>query len=301
MFSLYPRIASASRAFRRIVISASLVTIACSPQSTAVTPSPAPAASAVAASSPAASTAAPTASPSAPPRVVFQAVAGVTDRDQADVKRGIDLMSSTLEKDLGGDATRLTVLMTHDGASPPPPPELSGTCCGFIGRGTVAIDVGHTDWTRPDPFLKDATHVKIAAHEYLHAWQDTLGCRIYQGPRAVAPAWIVEGISEYLAYRVVIGAGLVDPAPVRRNWIDEAQFKSSLRLAGYETAAPGQPLPYGILILANERLATKGSYRTFCDGVSSGRPWREAFAGAYGMSADAFYADFETWRAGGFR
>lgn len=239
------------------------------------------------------------------PRRVFQVDVSVTARERADVERGMDLMSAYLEKNLGGDATRpITVLITREGGSPAVPPQLSGTCCGFIGNRTIAFNVGHPAWSQTDRLLKDAYHVKIAGHEYLHAWQDTLGCRNYQQsafvPPAVSPAWIAEGVAELLTFQVVAAAGLVDHAALRQSWIADARSRSIARLDSLEEAAAGQSLPYAVLILANERLATKGSYRAFCDGVGSGRPWRDVFASVYGMTPDMFYTEFEAWRSSGF-
>lgn len=218
----------------------------------------------------------------------------------------MDLMSAYLERNLGGDATKpFTVVMTREGGSAPVPPELSGSCCGFIGSRTIAFNVGHPAWlSQNDRLLKDANHVKIAGHEYFHAWQDTLGCRYYQQsavvPPKVSPAWIVEGMAELITLRVVTSAGLADHAEIRRSWIWDALFRSTVPLDRLEQVAAGRSVPQSVLILANELLATKGSYRAFCDGVASGRPWRDVFASVYGMTPDVFYTEFEAWRRAGF-
>ena len=300
---------SPTGAFLRRLTASLLVLVAtatCVGPSPVVVPANSPAAAVPTTTASATSpSAAPTATPSVPRRA-FQVDASVTAQDRADVERGMDLMSAYIEQNLGGDATGpITVLMTREGGSPPVPPELSGSCCGLFGRNrTIAFDVGHLAWTKPDRLALDAYHVKIAGHEYLHAWQDTLGCRYYQQsavvPPAVSPAWIVEGMAEMLTFRMLTAAGLADPAALRQSWIGEAQFRSTVRLANFEQAAAGQSLPFGILILANELLATKGSYRAFCDGVGKGRAWRDVFASVYGMTPDAFYTEFEAWRTGGF-
>jgi nitroreductase len=70
-------------------------------------------------------------------------------------------------------------------------------------------------------------------------------------------------------------------------------------LASYERGVRSDA-SYSLAREAVQRLIQKtgsaGSLETFCRRVGEGTPWRDAFAQAFGVTLDAFYAEFEAAR-----
>jgi hypothetical protein len=235
--------------------------------------------------------------PPAPPTatgVTYRITGAVSASDIAEVHEGVDRASAYLRGSVGGDRTHpLTVNVTVG----------SGTeqfCCTAQGP-SFNIVTSNTAWSAPtaaapDTWTASTERKELAAHEYVHTWQYSVGgsaCMV-GGPR-----WLTEGMAESLAYRSLVTAGLIPAANM------DVFIKRQLRTARYvtlrslETSWPADVNPFAMGYLAVDRmLAANGplALRTWCTRVGRGESWPSAFSAAFGQTPEAFYASFEEFR-----
>ena len=114
------------------------------------------------------------------------------------------------------------------------------------------------------------------------------------------PRWLSEGMAESLAYRSLVGAGLIPPANMdvfTRRQLRSATYAS---LQSLESNWVGSANPFAVAYLAVDRLLAAPSplaLRTWCARVGAGEEWHSAFQAAFGESTASFYARFEQYRA----
>ncbi|GIH79831.1 hypothetical protein [Planobispora longispora] len=140
----------------------------------------------------------------------------------------------------------------------------------------------------------------IVAHEHVHNLQGQIGCRRSSDEHEWL--WLFEGMAVHLAYQAMVAEGRWKDEEaldqIRRWGVDDPQLGP---LSAYERTGAGAGDPaYALFHLATRSLVQQAgepsSLLTFCRQVARGRPWREAFAGAFGLSVEAFYARFEEER-----
>ena len=238
---------------------------------------------------------------------------GVPAEDVDVIKSGFSIGQVFLETYLGGDIAEsirkeITVKIVATGQGNQEPGG-GGACCTATtlsptGESVIRpfFDVAHPNWKNSQfPFWTVvADHYHTAFHEYTHAWQSSLGCiDIHNQPLGF---WLNEGIAEYVAYEALIARG-----DMRRGDVLNHHLSNAVR-----TGQMGRPLtafggvtsdlwPGHVGYLALERLVPQAplglrSLRVVCEEVAVGASVPAAFATAFGVSLDIFYADFEAWR-----
>jgi hypothetical protein len=162
------------------------------------------------------------------------------------------------------------------------------------------FDVKHIQWTRiggnylPFRTLSDE-HIKTASHEYIHSWQNSLGClTIHNQPLG---GWMDEGIAEYIANEAAIQHHLVKKDAVIRFML-QASEGTDEALAPLESLEHGTVWPGHIGYLAIDYLVSKApkgilSLRIICEQVGQGVPVEDAFNSAFGISKQDFYKEFQ--------
>lgn len=146
-------------------------------------------------------------------------------------------------------------------------------------------------------------------HEYEHTaqgWQAEVEFQsAAPNERSFVPRWLVEGCAEYMAVQAVARRGVVD-APRLRGIIMAHAGGPKERLADLETGGEAEFLggsgkAYTLGWLACERLATSRGEDSvahqFWLSMAKLRDWKPAFAQAFGVSAEAFYRDFDAYAA----
>ena len=117
------------------------------------------------------------------------------------------------------------------------------------------------------------------------------------------PFWLVRGTEDHTeyAYRAVAGAGALEQT--RSEQISRASRTAAL-LESLQTSADADAAGYweahALAFLAAGRLAALAGEPALFEyyaALPDAADWREAFEAAFGLSADAFYADFEAYRA----
>jgi hypothetical protein len=136
----------------------------------------------------------------------------------------------------------------------------------------------------------------VAAHEEVHTVQAQLGCLNQKDDHEWL--WLSEGMAVHIAFQSQVAAG---------RWADSAAGEQIRQwgvadptlgpLATYERGAAGVGDPaYALFHLATRYLDNLAPRRTalldFCRSVAAGSAWRDAFAQAFGLSVDTFYARF---------
>jgi hypothetical protein len=133
-----------------------------------------------------------------------------------------------------------------------------------------------------------------AAHEYSHNVQYALG-------EASGPYWFVEGQAMYYDRTA---RGHVAEFAEEMVRADAVAWERAARAGSLEDLEenPGlDPDNYALMLLAGERLVDLTSQAALWEFEASltGGSWEAAFEGAFGMTSDEFYADFEAWFADG--
>jgi hypothetical protein len=122
--------------------------------------------------------------------------------------------------------------------------------------------------------------------------------------RPCGPTWLIEGAAETLGYRVAAARGLIDLTSFEQFDLTIRVRGTSLTLTSLETyAGQSQPHAWETMHLAAVHLANiapKGvqSFVDFWNAIGAGKPWRQAFQSAFGMSVEAYYSNFASYRAG---
>ena len=123
------------------------------------------------------------------------------------------------------------------------------------------------------------------------------------GHHPLGPLWLVLGTNDYTyyAYRVLAGADTLER--VRNEQISRAS-RTAAPLSSLQTHADADDAggweARALGFLAAERLVARAGEPALFEyyaALPDAADWREAFEAAFGLSADAFYADFEAYRA----
>jgi hypothetical protein len=238
---------------------------------------------------------APRPTPPPPVGVTYRISGAVAATDIAEVHEGVAREGAYLAGNVGGDRTHALAVNIMVG---------SGTetfCCTAAGP-SFDIVTSNTAWSAPtaaaaDTWTASTERKELAAHEYAHTWQYSVGGRqcMVGGPR-----WLTEGMAESLAYRSLVDAGLIPAANM--DVFTKRQLRNAryVTLQSLETSWPADVNPFAMGYLAVDRmLAANGqlALRDWCSRVGRGESWQSAFTSAFGQTPAAFYASYESFRA----
>jgi hypothetical protein len=238
---------------------------------------------------------APRPTPPSPAGVTYRITGSVNASDIAEVHEGVARAGAYLAANVGGDRTHAMTVNVRVG---------NGTeqfCCTAAGP-SFDIVTSNTAWSAPtaaapDTWTASTERKELAAHEYAHTWQYSVGGRpcMVGGPR-----WLTEGMAESLAYRSLVDAGLIPAANM--DVFTKRQLRNAryVTLQSLETSWPADVNPFAMGYLAVDRmLAANGplALRNWCARVGRGETWQSAFSAAFGQTPAAFYSSYEAFRA----
>ncbi len=224
------------------------------------------------------------------PSVTFNVGRTVDLHDEHYVHEGVHLAQGYLKQTFNAEVVDDLVVNVRDTSHPTKPDVV-----GYSGGDFIVIFTGSSGWLALVPF--DRVHVVV--HEYIHVYQrDTLGAS-----EGASPAWLIEGLAEFLSYDAVARVGLVTSRAVQdfhawalANGPSLAQLSSFESLRAYQTAeGPIYNLSYLAVLFLIADHGTDPIGRYFA-AVAAGADWRSAFASAFKMDVASFYAAFEQWR-----
>lgn len=226
--------------------------------------------------------------PAPSPSVTFSFDAGVTAKNESDIRAGVSLGASYVQRTLGGDISRSITVFGHTGTSP------YGACCFARGNTEFHIYVEHFVWNTSFVAPVDVERRKIATHEYIHLWQSARNCVGWP----TVPVWFYEGMAEYGGFAAIIDAGLISASQVRSYQIGGLRQTPSDRTL-QSTEATASDYSVSLVYMALDRLLIGRDFvvlRHFCDTVAAGQDWRQAFLDVFGVSVPDFYVQFEEYR-----
>jgi hypothetical protein len=176
----------------------------------------------------------------------------------------------------------------------------SGTAEG--GTGAIFLNCASPAW-RYDA----GQNQKIIAHELFHTFQYQLDKLVNNGStpssqvRPSGPVWLDEGAPEAVGYRVAADRRLV-PSSLAGEISHAKQF--STPLSSLETRDEANiPNIYSLFHVAVDHLvsitpAGFPALTTYLNAIGGGMAWQGAFQAAFGMSVEAYYANFAAYWAG---
>jgi hypothetical protein len=201
------------------------------------------------------------------------------------------------------------------------PDWLADQLCRFIGAGSkcfsyaggpaatsshggIFLNWASLSWTSGAP-----QNQKIIAHELFHVFQYQLdklfaahesSSRVYLS----GPVWLLEGSAEMVGYRVAVDRRLFPSyASVLAGQISRAK-QIGTPLSSLETYDEAQiPNVYGLFSVAVDHLVTVApggllALTGYYNALGAGMVWQDAFRAAFGMSIEAYYANFAAYRTG---
>lgn len=170
-----------------------------------------------------------------------------------------------------------------------------------IDKGRVAHVRRREMWIYGPSFAAASafTQRRILYHEYFHVVQGFLS-RDRSGRADVnTPLWLAEGSARYFEHAVIPD----DLEPARRSQIKRWDALPTLEEheeSGGPASRGGSGGAYTLGFVASDYLVTKyGRDRLQHDFwvALAGTDWRSAFELVFGLSVDAFYSEFEAYRA----
>ncbi len=238
--------------------------------------------------------------------VTFDISSDIPMQDIEEIQTGLELARIYLRDYLGGDISsdfqkELTIRIVATGLGDQ---SLGGggNCCTFSRNEMyIFFDVKHMHWARTEkPNLFRALsheHIKIAVHEYIHAWQSSLGC--FRNDYNPLGNWMNEGIAEYIAYDITIQQGIITKANVKIFMYNAAKNTGELGLPLQALEANGLGLvwPGHVGYLAVDYLITESKQRTLslrliCEQIANGETIDNAFKNVFGITRKDSYVKF---------
>jgi hypothetical protein len=257
------------------------------------------------------------------PNELFYFDGGITMADQDEIKGDVAYAVQDEAVLLGAPVTSVSTFASTS------PDWLADQECRFIGHnddgclqsvrqrwasgGTTAV--GGTgaiflDWANPNWRYGAGENQKILAHELFHVFQYQLDKLANNGStpssqvRASGPVWLDEGAPEMVGYRVAADRRLFPSyASVLTGQISRAK-QINTPLSSLQTRDEAQiPNVYSLFHVAVDHLvsitpAGFPSLTTYLNMLGAGMAWQDAFRTAFGMSVEAYYANFASYRAG---
>ena len=257
----------------------------------------------------------------------FQFGPGVSSESEQSIREGVErgsaFLASTLNFKLSGNLTVFAsadlddLVDTYMLRLGLPPDQraatrnrwaTSSTAEAWAGR--LFIFTGSKGWSSSSASADVAsTRKKIVAHEYFHSVQGELtkpaglaGVPNSEVPLE-GPRWLLEGAAEWIGFRALADARMIDFAIVNAEQLERAStvpvaLKSLESWSGMEQTGTGGAYPLGFAgvdFLMRDVPVT--SLIEFWGAIGRGVTWKIAFQSAFGRSIDVFYTEFEVHRS----
>ncbi|MCA1692460.1 MAG: hypothetical protein LC733_09755 [Actinobacteria bacterium] len=222
--------------------------------------------------------------------VVIFFEASVGDVKQARVSEGVRAGQRLVEETLGGFRFDEPICVDVRATT------TSSSTVGVVyGANHIVLYAGARPVMEGPPWL--LSHV--AAHEFMHFWQQDVGA-----PReAVGPVWLLEGSAELLGYRALIAAGLATENETREFSLRRVAPDTPSLQTMERRSSDDDEFSYPLSFLAAELLIAGtgvGSFRDYWRSLSRSTPWETAFTESFGVTPGEFYARFQEHRSRGF-
>lgn len=214
----------------------------------------------------------------------------VDDTKRARVSEGVRAGQRLVEETLGGFRFDEPICVDVRATT------TSSSTVGLVyGANHIVLYAGARPVMEGPPWL--LSHV--AAHEFMHFWQQDVGA-----PReGVGPLWLLEGSAELLGYQALIAAGLASDDETREFSVRRVLPETPALETMERRSSDANEFSYPLSFLAAELLTAGtgvGSFREYWRSLSRGVAWETAFTDSFGVAPAEFYARFQEHRRQGF-
>lgn len=141
----------------------------------------------------------------------------------------------------------------------------------------------------------------IPAHEFIHAWQYSLGCiSLNYQPFG---DWMNEGIAHYLAHQMMIKNGILKQNIIEQSMIQGASVMGQMSAPLRDYFGPGSEIwpghigYFAVKFLVENSSTGIQSLKIVCEDVAKGVDCEQAFKQNFGLELEEFYSQFESFRA----
>lgn len=230
--------------------------------------------------------------PQVPENVTFVFDPATPVDDQRAIRLGVEYASRTFAESFGRPAGPITLQTVTEGCK--------GVVATYISATTICFNINHPDWKGSTFELK----LKIGAHEYFHNLQSTIGCSVGWNTSGSDAVWLGEGSAEYYGLLVLSQTELVGLDGIIAQLRSGIKTRNAGKLSEMESPPPPYGLDYALATVAMSYLVERSSisaYVGYCTARAQGEEWHSAFAGAFGLSVDEFYKEFEAYRANDYK
>lgn len=228
---------------------------------------------------------------------------GVDASDEAEMRKGFKIMDFYLSKWFDRSLNRKSSITVEN----------KDEDNKWVDEGERMAFYYHTlneEWTGIKEFKMMDLRRRAAAHEYVHLYQENLGCA-RPGREGEKALWFLEGTAEWLSYKAFEESGNL---PSSFSHLSKEQYFLTLLkqfktepgpLKDQEESGYGKgvtlgrdPGVYANHALAIEFLMKVRDMKTldaFCNNLGKGQEISVAFQNAFGTPLEKFYEDFESY------
>lgn len=213
----------------------------------------------------------------------------LTARDRADIVEGVRLGQRVIELYFGDPAMDDTQITGLQHVSP-----FGDGLLATTRDRAIAIYAGSEVWRLTAPIER----IETLVHEFFHIYQNVMTAE-----RDVAvPLWFTEGSAEAVGYLATSQIGVTDQAEFYASSaysLTAAPFVGTLADldAVGSMDASAYPLAYiAVQYLLGSRGLSVSSIGEVYRALQAGSTFADAFTTVFGVSPDAFVAEFEAWR-----
>ncbi len=246
---------------------------------------------------------------------IFDVAPNVPEREVELIKEALLIAHDYLEAEYGGDIdlemrqrTWVKVDATGRGNTEPMSDGANATALSQYNSRAPRpyFDVGHAQWgqdTSGRGWTRRTEKLKTVIHEYVHGWHIVW---LTHGNTRQQPlgSWLNEGIAEYVAYNALIAAGQMRKGDVDGFMASAAKNDGELNnsLSVYWGAIRDAPAwPGHVAYLAVDWLVSEApdkqmSLTKLGTEIARHQPPEQAFATAFNIDLNDFYAQFDVYR-----
>lgn len=169
-----------------------------------------------------------------------------------------------------------------------------------VDEGLVAYILRSEIWIYGPSYDKRsaAERRQVIYHEYFHAVQQHLSRSRSARSDVAAPVWLIEGSAEYFEHAATQTSMETFRRRQLRRW-DNLPPLQALEDSGGAQVIGGSGAAYAVGSVASDYLVTRYGRDLLQSEfwvAFAQTDWRSAFLQVFGVTVDAFYADFETYR-----
>jgi len=206
----------------------------------------------------------------------------VTPEDRVQIRRGLSAVQAYISTTL---ESSLPVLACFDVRA-----SNVGPAGSAMEKGNQVLFLSTPQgWPGKQPWQM----AKVAAHEYVHVWQEDVAGSAYSS----SSVWLIEGMAEWMAYQSLAEAGILTqdqiPAPSGKR----KALAPPLELLETPQGWNGTLQPYGQAFQAVDQLImgkSLAAFESYLGDLSKGLSWQDAFKAAFELPPAAFYKRFDT-------